>query len=291
MRAPPCYPRTVVVLYLTWSLAAVILGASLGSFVGVVVAREPAGRSLWAPASACDTCATPITGVDRIPIVGWWLLRARCRHCGAPIPAAWPLLEAVGAVLTFLVFRRIVPGPHALDLPHLAGFVVFAGFVTLLQASAFTDVRARIIPTWASAHAVPVGVVSQGLLEALAWQDVLMVGWRGAIAGVVLGGGGLAVLAWTWRAVTGSEGLAWGDVRMVAMIGAFCGALPALWVVLLLSSLLGMVFGLVAALGAGRSAWLPFGPALAIAAITWVLFGEPLVRWLLPGMALWLGPG
>lgn len=278
----------VAPLYLLWSLSALILGASLGSFVGVAVSREPAGRSLWAPASACDTCDTPITGLDRVPILGWLLLGARCRHCGAPIPVAWPLLELVGALTVWLVFRRTVPHQDAIDLAHLSGFFVFALFATLLLAAAFTDVRARIIPTWASVHAVPVGIVCQLWLDGVGWHDPLAIGWQASILGALVGGGTLALLARVWRGVTGTEGLAWGDVRLVAMIGAFCGALPALWVVMLLASVVGAGLGIVAALRHGASGWLPFGPALAFAALAWVLYGAPLVRALLPGMTLWM---
>ena len=286
--APVLPQRTMHTLHLAWSLVAFVLGAALGSFVGLVVVRVPANRSIVSPRSACDVCATPLHGVDLVPIVGWIALRARCRHCGAPVSAAWPLIELCTALVVFLLFQRIVPGAAQLGLVPLLAFVLFAGFATLLLAAAFTDVRARIIPEFASVHAIPAAIAAHALLEALGWQDPLAIGWRASVLGALLGGGVLAAMAWSWRAVTGSEGMAWGDVRLLGLIGALVGPVPGTWVVLLVASFLGAGAGIVAAVARGRSAGLPFGPWLVIAALGWWLHGPAFTRAWLPGLALWL---
>ena len=106
--------RAFVVL---WSFA---LGASLGSFLNVVVYRLPAGLNLSRPKSRCPRCETPIRKTDNLPVLGWLKLRGRCRACGLPIAKRYPLVEATcGALLAALVLCVVLLG--GVNLPVDAG--------------------------------------------------------------------------------------------------------------------------------------------------------------------------
>ena len=76
------------------------------------------------------------------------------------------------------------------------------------------------------------------------------------------------------------EAMGRGDLKFLAAIGAFLG-----WRAVLFSlfggSLIGSLVGLIT-LVAGKRVWsakLPFGPYLAFGALTWMFFGENLLRW------------
>jgi leader peptidase (prepilin peptidase)/N-methyltransferase len=73
------------------------LGASLGSFLGVVVDRVPRGESLGGR-SRC-VCGTPIRARDNVPIFGYLLRGGRARCCGARIPGWYLALEVLGAAV------------------------------------------------------------------------------------------------------------------------------------------------------------------------------------------------
>ena len=75
------------------------LGLIIGSFMTVVVARVPAKESLLRPRSRCPRCGTQIRDRDNIPVLGWVLLRGRCRACGEPISAVYPVVELTTAAL------------------------------------------------------------------------------------------------------------------------------------------------------------------------------------------------
>ena len=91
-----------------WSFA---LGASFGSFLNVVVYRLPAGLNLSRPKSRCPRCETPIRSGDNVPVLGWLRLRGRCRACGLPIAARYPLVEAAaGALLAGLALLVVLLG-------------------------------------------------------------------------------------------------------------------------------------------------------------------------------------
>jgi len=79
---------------LGWVLV-LVLGACVGSFLNVVVYRLPQGLSLLYPGSHCPSCKTPLGPTENIPILGWLLLRGRCRHCGAQISWRYPAVEAL----------------------------------------------------------------------------------------------------------------------------------------------------------------------------------------------------
>ena len=91
---------------------AFVVGAVLGSFLNVVIYRGPRGEAVVFGGSRCPRCQAPIRPRDNIPILGWLLLRGRCRDCGAPISPQYPLVEAacgflaaglVAAVIAWLV--------------------------------------------------------------------------------------------------------------------------------------------------------------------------------------------
>jgi leader peptidase (prepilin peptidase)/N-methyltransferase len=95
------------------------LGATVGSFLNVVVWRLPRGLSLVHPGSLCPVCRHPIRLRDNIPLLSWLALRGRCRDCQAPIPLRYLLVElATGTTfLALAVARTLGPAadPRSLD--------------------------------------------------------------------------------------------------------------------------------------------------------------------------------
>ncbi len=85
---------------LSWGLIVltVFIGASLGSFLNVVIWRVPEGMSIVTPPSHCPKCNSPIRWFDNIPILSWFLLRGKCRRCGQSISFRYPLVESLSAV-------------------------------------------------------------------------------------------------------------------------------------------------------------------------------------------------
>jgi len=91
------------------------LGATVGSFLNVVVYRLPRGKNLAYPGSFCPRCGHPIRLADNIPILSWLLLRGRCRDCGGRISARYFAVELTIAV----VFLVVLVGEHFLPVGSL----------------------------------------------------------------------------------------------------------------------------------------------------------------------------
>lgn len=109
-----------VVLYSLNAFYFFFLGATVGSFLNVVVYRLPLGLAVTHPPSRCPRCEHPIRARDNVPVFGWLLLRGRCRDCGNPISLRYPAVEALlGMLVVALAFVELLSGGVNLpaDLP------------------------------------------------------------------------------------------------------------------------------------------------------------------------------
>jgi leader peptidase (prepilin peptidase)/N-methyltransferase len=224
------------------------VGAALGSFLNVVIARVPAGLSLVRPRSRCPRCERPIAWYDNIPVISWFALRGRCRGCRRPISFRYPLVEAGLGAATLAAGLR-----HGLDGAALAEVAM----VALLVPLAFID-----LDTWHLPHVLTFPLAALGLgAAALGWTPVTL---RAAAAGAVVG---FALFAGIWalgEKVLHRELMGFGDATLLGGIGAWLG-LPALLPVVLLGSLQGSAVGLVlmavGKLPGGRPVLAPGEPA------------------------------
>ena len=241
-----------------WAYAAVV-GACVGSFLNVCVYRWPEGQSVVAPPSRCPACGTRIRWRDNIPVLGWILLRGRCRECGARISVQYPLIELVTASLWVAAAAR-----HGLSWQTLASAVFF----TLLLGIALTDARTYIIPDEFTLGGLVIGLalsLAPGGMEPLR-----------AVFGAALGFGLLWVVAVLGEAVFRKPAMGGGDIKMMAMVGAFLGPLGVLLTVFLGALFGSLIFGPIS-LKTGKL--VPFGIFLALGAAIAEPWGQAIIDW------------
>ena len=99
-----------------------------------------------------------------------------------------------------------------------------------------------------------------------------------ALAGILVGGGGLLAVATAYRTATGREGLGGGDIKLLGMVGAFLGPIGA-FLTIMVGSVAGTLFACAVMLrrGASRTAELPFGTFLAPGALVVLFLGARIV--------------
>ncbi len=249
-------------------LLTTILGASIGSFLNVVVYRLPLGLSLTHPPSRCPTCMTPLRKRENVPIVGWLMLRGKCAHCGTKISMRYPVVELITALLFLSIF--LVFG---FSLQTLGYWI----FISFLLALALIDMDTLTLDS---------RLMKSGLILGLAFQTTIAAALTGtlfgtiqgfvwATAGAVLGLWGLDILTWIGRFFLGPNAMGGGDAKLLAVIGAWLGIK-----LMVLSCFLGCVVGSVFGLSAiafkmlKRGNPFPFGPFLALGAILSVFYGD-----------------
>jgi leader peptidase (prepilin peptidase)/N-methyltransferase len=95
-----------------------LIGLAIGSFINVCVARLPYEKSILWPGSHCPLCRQAIRRRDNLPVLGFLLLRGRCRSCGARISWRYPLVELFTG-LAFVGLFHLEMVLNVLDLPML----------------------------------------------------------------------------------------------------------------------------------------------------------------------------
>jgi len=261
-----------------------VLALLVGSFLNVVILRLPVmmdrawrrecsqllatpeadapdGKvSLAFPPSTCPRCGHRIRAHENIPVLSYIALRGRCANCRGPISIRYPIVELLSAVLCVAVAWRFGAG-----MAMAAALV----FTWSLIALAVIDLDHQLLPDSITQPLLWLGLLvnSRGLLVPL--PDAL---W-----GAVLGYLSLWLVYWCFKLLTGKDGMGHGDFKLLAALGAWLGwqALP---LIILLSSAVGAVIGLLLILvrGRDRNVPMPFGPFLAAAGWLTLLWGEQL---------------
>lgn len=248
---------------LFWAVASFWLGAIVGSFLNVVIARVPAGESIVYPPSRCPECLHAIRWYDNIPILSYFTLLGRCRDCGGRISMRYPLIELVTGCMSLGLYWKY-------DLSTASG--VFFIFAVAMVAVFWIDLDHMIIPDVITLNgaAIGVAVVTAGLVPGLIWKD--------SFVGLILGALILYLPAVAYERIRGIEGLGGGDIKLLAMIGAFTGPYGVIFV-LFFASFIGSLAALagIALKRTASSAPIPFGPFLTAAAILYVFAGQELV--------------
>jgi len=254
MDIPPLMATVVVVL----------AGLCVGSFLNVCIHRLPLKQSIVFPASRCPSCGIALAWYDNVPVLSFAALRGRCRGCRAPISIRYPIVEIVTAALFFWTWT--VFGPTPLFLVR----VVFACALLVLFA---IDLEHQLLPDL---------ITLPGIVLGVACSVFLPPGPVMSLAGALLGGGLLWIIAEVWFRLRKVDGMGFGDVKMLAMVGAFLGA-PLVMLTFILSTFIGGVIAvvLVVTRRATMASAIPFGTMLAVAALVASLYGDSIVAWYL----------
>lgn len=257
-----------------------LFGLLIGSFLNVVIyrlpkmlerqwARECAELSgaeaqpaetfnLVTPRSRCQNCGHTIRWYENIPVISFVVLAGKCSACKTPIGLRYPLVElTAGALFAFCVWRWGVTWTAA----------VWCGYSAILLALALIDWDTTLLPddmtlplVWAGLLASALGFTAVPLVSAL---------W-GAVAGYMA----LWLVYWAFKLLTGKEGMGYGDFKLLAALGTWFGW-QALIPIVLMASVIGAVIGIALKFTSGlrEGGYVPFGPFLAGAGFTAMLFG------------------
>jgi len=243
-------------------VAVSLFGLAIGSFLNVVIARVPAGRSLVRPGSACPGCSAPLTWYDNIPVLSFLMLRGRCRACGMHISWRYPVVETITAAV--LVVAYVAFGPSA-------DFLVACVLLPALVALTAIDLDHQMIPDAITLPGILIGLVINLASRRISWLD--------SVVGILLGGGLFLVIILVSRG-----GMGGGDLKLGAMLGAFLGwkvLIVALFVAIVLGGAIGAV--LLATGRRGRKDPIPFGPFLAAGGAMALFWGKQAFSWWMGG--------
>lgn len=245
-----------------------LIGIIIGSFLNVCIYRLPLGQSIVVPPSHCMSCNKRLGVKDLVPILSYVFLRGKCRHCGVGFSPRYALVE----LLTGLLFAGVT---YVVGLsPLLIAYLIFTAFMVVII---FIDYDHQLILDKVLLPFAVIGVIINYLFGNIVTMEPF--GWN-VLYGALTGGGILLAIAIGSLLIAKQEGMGMGDVKFAAALGIWLGWQLTLEM-LFLSFLFGGIGGIVCLLflGKGRKTMIPFGPYIAIAALTTVLYGLDIIRW------------
>ena len=260
---------------------AAIVGLTIGSFLNVVIYRVPVmmerqwaaecaeltgaeavpaeNFNLLTPRSRCSKCGHSISWYENIPVLSYVFLRGKCSACGAAYGVRYPLVEAITGGLFFYCAWR---------WGWTMTTLIWCGFSALLLALAMIDWDTTLLPDDVTLPLLWAGL----LVAALQWNPAISL--NSALWGAVAGYLSLWLVYWAFKLATGKEGMGYGDFKLFAALGAWFGW-PALIPMILMASVIGAVIGIAMKFSSGlrEGGYVPFGPFLAGAGFTAMVFG------------------
>lgn len=257
-----------------------VLGLLIGSFLNVVIYRLPkimerqwtaecaelAGKelpqtetfNLLVPRSRCQKCGHQIRWYENIPVLSYLFLRGKCSACGTPISLRYPMVElSTGALFFYCVWQwGVTP----------AG-LTWCGFSAAIMALALIDWDTTLLPDSITQPLLWAGLI----VAALKWGSITL---PDALWGAVAGYLALWLVYWSFKLATGKEGMGFGDFKLYAALGAWFGW-TALVPIILMASVIGAIVGITLKFSSGlrEGGYVPFGPFLATAGLTAMIFG------------------
>lgn len=257
-----------------------LLGLLIGSFLNVVIYRLPlmmeaqwkaecaelSGKelpscetfNLMVPRSRCQKCGHSIGWHENIPVLSYLFLRGKCSACATSISLRYPLVELTTGALFFYCAWRWGATSTAL---------VWSGFGTAILVLALIDWDTTLLPDDITLPLLWAGLIG----AALQWTAVSL---PAALWGAVAGYLSLWLIYWAFKLLTGKEGMGYGDFKLFAALGAWFGW-QALVPIILMASVIGAVVGIALKFSSGLrdGGYIPFGPFLAGAGLTAMVFG------------------
>ena len=272
------------------TIVCVVLGLLVGSFLNVVVYRLPIMLqrewreqccefleidntipdpnessakfkifNLQKPDSHCPHCNHKIKHWENIPVLSYVFLGGKCANCKQKISLRYPSVEFVTGVLSGLVATNF-------------GFTWLTLALLLLTwsliALTLIDFDHQLLPDNITLPLLWLGLFVNAV--DLGFDVTLYDAVIGAIAGYLV----LWSFYWIFKLATGKEGMGYGDFKLLAALGAWMGW-QSLLPIIILSSLVGAVFGitLIVLQGRDKSKPMPFGPYLTGAGFIMLIWG------------------
>jgi len=255
-------------IYTILAIASFAFGASIASFLNVVIWRVPRGESIVSPPSHCPKCNAPIRWYQNIPILSWLALRGKCANCHAPISARYILIETLGGLLFLATFWQW-------GLTFLTPVMWI--WISLMIVGSMIDFDHKLLPDFVTIGGMVLGIVLQTATSLILHSSVYILH---SLAGLVLGFGLMWLIRYLGTKAFKREAMGMGDVLLMGAVGALFGPIAVLFT-LMVSALLGSVvgFALIALSKArlGKFVEIPYGPYICVACLVWMFYGFALV--------------
>ncbi len=249
-----------------------LLGASIGSFINVIVYRVPLKKSIVFARSKCIQCEYQLAWFDNIPILSWFLLFGKCRKCKANISINYPIIEFLTALL--FVLNLYSRPTFYIDAPFLLTRILGLVMIFISICLSLFDLNFYWLPSFITSNGLFVGLISSlfiGIYEGYNFKYFLS-----SLLAALLGYLIFLALRIFGEKIFNKPVLGKGDEKLVALLGSFLGIqgiLITIWLSFNLAGiiiLIGLLFKKIK-----RNQKIPFGIFISISGLMVWYFGNP----------------
>ena len=249
-----------------------VLGASIGSFINVIVYRVPKKKSIVFTRSKCTKCQCQLNWFDNIPIISWFLLLGKCRRCKTNISINYPIIEFLTA---FLFVLNLYSKPtFYLDSPLLLSRILGFTMIFICISLSLLDLKFYWLPSFFTSNGLLIGLISSVFISI--YKDFNFIYFFYSLSAALLGYLIFLALRIFGEKVFKKPVLGKGDEKLVAFLGSFLGIqgiLITIWLSFNSAGIIifiGLLFKKIK-----RSQKIPFGIFLSISALMVWYFGNP----------------
>lgn len=236
-----------------------IIGLCIGSFLNVCIYRIPREESISFPPSHCTNCEHRLQWYELIPVFSYIFLKGKCKNCKEKISIQYPLIELTNAVLYVLVFLKYQYSLDTIKFMVLVSFLIVIGVIDLKTKFVYNSTMILM-----GIVAVIFLITDYAKLKSFPMDNIL-----GGILGLVI----IGLIVFITR------GMGEGDIEIAAISGLFLGLKGEVFM-LFFAVILGGIVGAIILIVKRKSGKteMPFGPFLAIAAITAIFYGNFIIN-------------
>lgn len=231
-----------------------ILGTVLGSFYNVVGYRLPRNESIITPPSHCPNCNSRLKVGELIPIFSYLIQGGKCKHCKKKIPLYYPIFESLCGIAFLLAYLQ-----YGLSLD----IIIPLTFISMLIIIMVSDYYYMIIPDEVLIFFGVIIIIEQVIMQGIKVLPINI--FNGIIAF-----GLMFLLKKFGDFLFKRESMGGGDIKLLGIFGIVLGWPNALFAIVI-GSVIGLPISLVI-LMLKKSHIIPFGPFLALGAMTIILF-------------------
>lgn len=235
-----------------------IIGLLMGSFYNVVGIRVPEKESLMGR-SHCPKCGHQLGWIELIPLIGYMVLRGKCKECKSPISIKYPMIEFLTGALfaiSFVILRD-----------NMVEYILIVMFISLMVIVTVSDLYYQIVPDVILLIFLPVILVLRIVSPSMVWYE--------GIIGGLIGFGFLYLIALYGKVRFKKEALGGGDIKLYGLIGLVLGyqtVFLSLFFAAVSALVINMIFG-------KKHGYIPFVPFIFFGAMMAYFFGPDIITW------------
>lgn len=281
-------------------------GLIIGSFLNAFLWRYEKKKSL-SGRSMCPKCLHQIAWFDNVPLISYFLLGGKCRHCKKPISIQYPIVELLTGLSFLIIGLFSKPGQVVNDclngifnfqlsisnqdiMLSVSMLILLLLITSLLLLIVIYDIKTKEIPNGFNLTFI-VSAAIYTLLSCIVNPNFLFSILYFSLAGVAA-----FLFFYSFVFFSKETWMGGGDAKLAFGIGLFLGPLNT-FVAILLASVIGSIYGL-SMIGLNKysrsssskrsvvrfdvlnlKSEIPFGPFLALGTFLSFLFNSQLVLW------------